>query len=55
MLTSIEETLIASDLGVDLTDILIDRLKNVDRKEAAKLEDILKSEMKSLIKTDEDS
>ncbi|MBU4444699.1 CDP-alcohol phosphatidyltransferase family protein, partial [bacterium] len=54
MLTSIEETLIVSDLGVVLTDILIDRLKNVDRNDAAKLEDILKSEMKSLIKTDED-
>ena len=54
MLTSIEETLIASDLGLDLTDILIDRLKNVDRREAEKLEDILKSEMKSLIKTGED-
>ena len=54
MLTSIEETLIASDLGLDLTDILIDRLKHVDRREAEKLEDILKSEMKSLIKTGED-
>ena len=54
MLTSIEETLVASDLGLDLTDILIDRLKNVDRREAEKLEDILKSEMKSLIKTGED-
>ncbi|RQV95740.1 hypothetical protein EH221_05790, partial [bacterium] len=50
LLTSIEDTLIASDLGVDLTDVLIERLKKVDRREAANLAEILKTEMKSLIK-----
>lgn len=52
ILTSIEETLLATDLGVDLTEVLVDRLKNIDRKKAEKLEDILKSELKSLIKTE---
>ncbi|MDO9549055.1 MAG: signal recognition particle-docking protein FtsY, partial [Candidatus Marinimicrobia bacterium] len=52
LLTSIEDTLIASDLGVDLTDILIDRLKKVDRRESANLAEILKTEIKSLIDTE---
>ncbi|MDO9548048.1 MAG: signal recognition particle-docking protein FtsY, partial [Candidatus Marinimicrobia bacterium] len=52
LLTSIEDTLIASDLGVDLTDILIDRLKKVDRRESANLAEILKTEIKSLINTE---
>ncbi|MBN2601130.1 MAG: signal recognition particle-docking protein FtsY [Candidatus Marinimicrobia bacterium] len=50
LLSSIEDTLIASDLGVELTDVLIERLKKVDRREAANLAEILKTEMKSLIK-----
>jgi fused signal recognition particle receptor len=52
ILTSIEETLLAADLGVELTEVLVDRLKKIDRKNAEKLEDILKSEIKSLIKTE---
>lgn len=51
LLNSIEETLIASDMGIDLTDILIERLKNVNRKESVNLAEILKTEIKSLINT----
>jgi len=52
LLTSIEDTLIASDLGVELTDVLIDRLKKMDRRESANLAEILKNEIKSLIRSD---
>ena len=52
LLDSIEETLIAADMGMDLTEILVERLRKVDRKESSNLADILKSEIKSLIKTD---
>ena len=52
LLSSVEDTLIASDLGVDLTDILVDRLRKVNRKESSSLADILKTEIKSLIKTE---
>jgi len=51
-LSSIEETLIASDLGVDLTEMLVDRLGKVDRKEETRLEEILKKEMKTLINSE---
>jgi len=49
MLTAIEETLLAADMGVELTESLIDRLRLLDRKEADNLNDILKAEMKALI------
>ena len=49
LLNTIEDTLIASDMGVELTDILIDRLKKVDRRESANLAEILKTEIKLLI------
>jgi len=52
LLASIEDTLIASDLGVDLTDVLIERLKKVDRRESANLAEILKTEMKLLISSE---
>ncbi|MBU0710789.1 signal recognition particle-docking protein FtsY [bacterium] len=52
LLSTIEDTLIASDLGVELTDILIDRLKKIDRRESANLAEILKTEIKSLINSE---
>ncbi|HPC35077.1 MAG TPA: signal recognition particle-docking protein FtsY [Candidatus Marinimicrobia bacterium] len=48
-LEEIEETLIQTDLGVELTDILIERLRKVDRKEAARLNEILLKELSALI------
>lgn len=53
LLTKIEETLLATDLGTELTEILIDRLKNVDRSESEQLAEILKGEIKALIDTQE--
>lgn len=53
LLTKIEETLLATDLGTELTEILIDRLQNVDRSESAQLAEILKGEIKALIDTHE--
>lgn len=49
VLEQIEETLLTTDLGVDLTEKLLDKLRKVKKSEAAKLQDILKEEMKSLI------
>jgi len=40
MLTAIEETLLAADMGVELTESLIDRLRLLDRKEADNLNNI---------------
>ncbi len=49
VLEQIEETLLTADMGVDLTEKLIDKLQKVNKSEAAKLQDILKEEMKNLI------
>lgn len=49
VLSDVEETLLTADIGVELTEMLIDRLKTVKRVESVKLEDILKNEIKSLI------
>ncbi len=49
VLEQIEETLLTADMGVDLTEKLIDKLRKVNKSEAAKLQDILKEEMKNLI------
>ena len=54
VLEQIEETLLTTDLGVDLTEKLLDKLRKVKKSEAAKLQDILKEEMKSLIHTGAD-
>jgi fused signal recognition particle receptor len=48
-LEEIEETLIQTDLGLELTEILIERLRKVDRKETARLNDILLAELSTLI------
>lgn len=48
-LEEIEETLIQTDLGVELTENLIERLRKVDRKEAARLNEILQNELSALI------
>lgn len=53
LLTEIEETLLAADLGVELTEVLIDRLKKVNRKKSARLAEILKSEIRALVDTRE--
>jgi fused signal recognition particle receptor len=52
MLIAIEETLLSADMGVELTESLIDRLRLLDRKEADNLNDILKAEIKALIHQD---
>jgi len=49
VLAEVEETLLTADVGVELTEMLVDRLRAVNRKEAVKLGDILKDEIKSLI------
>jgi fused signal recognition particle receptor len=49
VLEQIEETLLTADMGVDLTEKLIQKLQKVKRTEAAELKDILKEEMKSLV------
>ncbi len=48
-LEEIEETLIQTDLGVELTENLIERLRKVDRKEATRLNEILQNELSALI------
>ncbi|RKY54218.1 MAG: signal recognition particle-docking protein FtsY [Candidatus Neomarinimicrobiota bacterium] len=49
VLNEVELTLLTADVGVELTEMLVDRLRTVKRKEAVKLRDILKDEIKSLI------
>ena len=49
VLGQIEETLLTADMGVDLTEKLIEKLRKVNKTEAAELKDILKEEMKNLI------
>jgi len=53
VLENIEETLIATDMGVELTDHLIEKLRNVKKQKAAQLKDILKAEIKQLLKHEE--
>ncbi len=53
ILEDVEASLIATDMGVDLTDHLVDKLKNVKKQNAEQLKDIIKSEIKQLIKHDE--
>lgn len=48
-LEQIEETLIQTDLGVDLTETLVGRLRKVDRKETTRLNEILKDELSGLM------
>ncbi|NLA23119.1 MAG: signal recognition particle-docking protein FtsY, partial [Candidatus Marinimicrobia bacterium] len=48
-LEEIEETLIQTDLGVELTENLIERLRKVDRQEATRLNEILQNELSALI------
>lgn len=48
-LEEIEETLIQTDLGINLTEILTDRLRKVDRQENARLNEILCEELSRLI------
>lgn len=48
-LGKIEEALITADVGVELTEELIDRLRKVDRASGATLEEILKGEIKSIL------
>lgn len=50
VLEDVEETLLATDMGVDLTDHLVEKLKNVKKDNASELKEILKSEIKSLLK-----
>lgn len=52
-LSKIEETLISADLGVELTEILINKLKSIDRKESSYLKDILRNEILTLIRKGE--
>ena len=49
ILEKIEETLLVTDLGVNLTEKLIGKLQNIKKKEAQQLKDIIKVEMKNLI------
>jgi len=49
VLNEVELTLLTADVGVELTEMLVDSLRTVKRKEAVKLRDILKDEIKSLI------
>ncbi len=49
VLETIEETLLTADMGVDLTEKLIEKLRKIKKSEAAQLQDILKEEMKQLI------
>ncbi|MCF7885710.1 MAG: signal recognition particle-docking protein FtsY [Candidatus Marinimicrobia bacterium] len=55
ILEDVEETLIATDMGVELTDHLVEKLSNVKKENAAQLRSILKSEIKSLLKHDQHS
>ncbi|HQK10458.1 MAG TPA: signal recognition particle-docking protein FtsY [Candidatus Marinimicrobia bacterium] len=48
-LEEIEETLIQTDLGVELTETLVERLRKVDRQEATRLNEILQNELSALI------
>jgi fused signal recognition particle receptor len=52
MLTTIEETLLAADMGVELTGSIIDRLRQLNRQEAGNLNEILKAEIEALIHQD---
>jgi len=52
-LEKIEETLIAADVGVEFTELLMDRLRQVDRGQEARLDEILKQEVTALLATDE--
>jgi len=49
VLEEIEETLISADIGVDLTEELVAKLRDVHKSEAAQLKDILKEEMLTLL------
>lgn len=49
-LSRIEETLLSADIGVALTEELIEHLKTIDKKESANLKDILKEQLLTLIR-----
>lgn len=49
LLETIEESLLAADVGVEFTEMLIGRLKDVRKKKVSNLATILKSEMKALL------
>ncbi|MBN2279405.1 MAG: signal recognition particle-docking protein FtsY [Candidatus Marinimicrobia bacterium] len=49
VLGQIEETLLTADMGVDLTEKLIEKLRKVNKTEETELKEILKEEMKKLI------
>ena len=53
VLEDIEETLISTDMGVDLTEHLVDKLRDVKKSESAQLKEILKAEIKNLISHEE--
>ncbi len=53
VLEEIEETLIATDIGVDLTEELVDKLRDVKKSEAAQLKDILKEELLAILNSEE--
>jgi len=50
-LEEIEATLIQTDLGVELTEVLIERLRKVDRQETTRLNEILQDELSVLIQS----
>ncbi len=50
ILDDIEAALLSADIGVDLTEELIKKLKLVKKSESTRLNDILKDELKTLIK-----
>lgn len=52
VLAQIEDTLLGADVGVEFTEILMERLRAVDRKEASRLDEILKNEIKALMGAD---
>ena len=52
LLTTIEETLLAADMGVELTENIVDRLRQLNRQEAGNLNEILKAEIKTLVRQD---
>lgn len=48
-INQIEETLLGADLGVELTEALVARLKQLRRSESTRLEEILKETLKQLV------
>lgn len=48
-LQQIEESLLSCDLGVELTEQLLERLRRIDRQDADQLKEILKAELAALI------